>query len=776
LSAEKEFEGLDEQLIISHSKRLTYIKDKTYITPLDGYTIRAADDCTIERIPLGQNGIPGFFKKQPARGIMLLAYLFRRTEFSYQGLQRFTKFYSNIAKLSDNLSLIFKDISGREIFSRLQEPIQTLYDTFTGNSGTVPGEIRPTFLFADNSAFLERSYPDDELSFSDYCDRELYQFLKRFLKLDKTVFAHVINGDPYIPNFIQEQIESILRDILNATFDLHRRSDERMDMVFGQKESVLSMLVDDGAINDLLASGRLSENFFRELVSNSEKIYSAYRDLTGIDPVHVYPGLESLRSYVESTLSSSTTAHYSDSESSQPAAAGLSGSMQMYSNSLQQILQFAELDSEFKQTFLKSLNEFKQLANPFTTDSDARKIRRKTATHYWKLYERCFKKAKTSKSIPPPVKLMFLYGFIDENLVEPDQIPVLHRYASDKYRPGVPIVYEYEFLTRIYAGKEETSVNEMGLTFDKLLREKARSTRNSSAILEKADDPAEKIRYEIENMVNSTTSVCSGSRSTAFPILTSHLVSGDPSSYIVTKSQVEQVFNEIRSMDYSLFYRETVLKIDDNREIIEEEILPYIILLPTYGTKTMMWQELTGTNKRSRARIVVPGLFVGDLKKELMHAFAVFRWELTRTLKGGLWADPVEGGITGAYSDYLQFFKKNSKLSAEARQKIAEKFRSSRNNVREMFAEDYILWLTYEREGIMKLNSVVRDIMYRFVPFPNGIRESLGRMPAFTDSATRFKNIRNRTFAAFERKFRKYKREDDSYPPEIEKYLEYLKM
>jgi hypothetical protein len=244
----------------------------------------------------------------------------------------------------------------------------------------------------------------------------------------------------------------------------------------------------------------------------------------------------------------------------------------------------------------------------------------------------------------------------------------------------------------------------------------------------------------------------------------------------MTKAKIEAVIKELIDTDYSAFFRETVLKLGDAREVIEEEVLPHIIILPVFGMKTMMWQELVGINKRSRARIVVPAMFVGDIVKSLAHSIAVFRWEILRTMKGGMWADPVEGGLTGAYQDYVQFYKKNSKLSVESKEKILERLRSHRNNIRELFAEDYILWVRFEKNGIMKMNNVSRDLFYRYVPFKKDIRERLERMPAFMESANRFKNIRKRTFDTFERKFRKYTDENGNMPDEIRKYMNYLQM
>jgi len=140
-----------------------------------------------------------------------------------------------------------------------------------------------------------------------------------------------------------------------------------------------------------------------------------------------------------------------------------------------------------------------------------------------------------------------------------------------------------------------------------------------------------------------------------------------------------------------------------------------------------------------------------------------------------MWGDPIEGGLTGEYFDYINTFKKMSKLSQEAKEKIAEKFKSLRTN-RDRFADDYLNWVLYEKDGIMKLNTVVREMFFKHIPFTKDIRDRLFNMPAFMQSATRYKNIHTREVLAYQRRFQKYKREDGTLPPEIAKFFEFLDM
>ncbi|MDA3899352.1 MAG: hypothetical protein PF637_02400 [Spirochaetes bacterium] len=776
LLAPDEYTGLDESILLKHSVRVGFFEAKNHFFLLPEASYRTTSESVIQRCSVTAQSFEKMAASDPGFAITALSYTFLNTESAYKELIRCSKVKKNLEQISDNMMILFRELSGRDISPDLQGMVDELHQKMTESGGGFPAEIGVSFLMSDNGSLLQKNYNDNSLEFSNFCDKSHYDFYKRICKLNSNVLAHVVKGDTGIPGFMFSRTSDVYKKIINKILVQQTAIETVMKNLFAESDSITSVLIDEGAINDFIASGRLAKKFLSDFSTLIKKIYSMYKEVSGNEPVQLYSGHAKVAGFVATNQQMAAPVVNSGSGSDSGTNVVVSQVSHLYNNSLQQIFEFAVVEAEFKKEFLHHLNQFKKIDNPFSPDSDARKIRRHLTRLYWQLYKQVYIRSKRSKSVPPPAKLMLLYGFLDEKLVEPEQIPVLHRLAGDRYKPTAPILYEYEFLSRIYAGKESPSVSEMGLTFEKQLREMAKGTRKGKNPMEYMDDPLYKIQYEIDNMLQATTSVCSGSRSTAFPIMTSQLLKGDPQTFVVTKAKLDEIFKELVEFDYSCFYRETVFKGEDTRDVIEEEVYPYIILVPTYGTKTMMWQEIVDINKRSRARIVVPIHFIGDLKNELAHAFAIYRWELNRTLKGGLWADPVEGGITGAYSDYIQFYKKNKKLSDEARKKIGEKIRAVRGNTREIFAEDYIMWLTYEKDGVMKLNPVVRDMFYRYIPFKMDVRERLERMPAFQDSAIRFKNIRNRTFAAFERKFRKYKDENENYPPSIEKYLKYLQM
>jgi len=125
------------------------------------------------------------------------------------------------------------------------------------------------------------------------------------------------------------------------------------------------------------------------------------------------------------------------------------------------------------------------------------------------------------------------------------------------------------------------------------------------------------------------------------------------------------------------------------------------------------------------------------------------------------------------WQDNLIFYKKEWKCGFHKRF-----FLSHTPSVPSRFAESkwprQCVIGIFEKDGIMKLNSVVREMFYKHIPFKQEYRERLEKMPAFSQIANRYHNVHRREVAAYERKFKKYQDESGKYPDEIQKFFEYL--
>jgi len=786
LKAPDEYNDLASDIIISKSKRVGLVKPGTLISGLSkflaepySHSLRAVQDSQVVSYPLRKGGIKAIALADPPRTSAVLKQLYNMVSSSMNTYARALRLYQNISIIRDNLYILLNELSGGNATDEQLTESERLSEMYSANGGLVPEKIDIQFLVSDHSRFISGNYEFPGEKADVLFKNELSSFIKQFLKLENGLLNSIIKSDPQIGINMFNSLSDIFSSVLGRTEILIQLINDELNILFGEGPGWTSLLVDDGGFDSWINSGRLDDNFVKNYLSLIVKINSVYEETTGIKLIEEFTGVKKIHQYYTGNKhrfddASKQTDVQKEARSKPDGTGGSSG--EGLKHSMGQIFEFSLVDKDFQNKFLKSLNDFKNSKNPFNTESEGRKLRRHLSKMYWDLYKQTFIRSKTESSVPRAVKLMLKFGFLDDEMVEDGQIAELNDLARQREKAGdISVMFESEFLSKIYDGKETPSITEMGLTYDAYLREQdkhSRKKRNEEASVI-GDENILKTMYEIEQRLASTAAVCSGSTATAFPILTSHAMKGSLKNAYSSRFKVETIVNELKDIDFSAFYRETVLKIDEAREIIKEEVLPYFILLPVYGTKTLLWQELSGTNKRTRGRIVIPVFFMGDLKKSLAHTFACYRWELNRTTKGALWADPVDGGITGEYFDYVNTFKKNSKLSAEAKEKIKEKFKSLRTN-RDRFADDYLNWVLYEKNGIMKLNSVVRAMFFKHVPFQKESRDRLENMPAFSQSATRYSNINKKAVEAYHRRFKKYQDEEGNYPPEIQNYFKFL--
>lgn len=789
VSAPNEYIGLDQQLILSHSKKLLTIKEPGIILGCHAFnkgeicnrSLRALTPCQIDRYPLPKEGFGGIISSAPENAGFMLKQMFNRINSVAAVDSKYAKLYQYVCTISDNLALMYKELNGSGAPPALEDKANAFYNGFSSTKGRFPEFFSGQFLLTDNSRYISRRYTLAGESVENILKKDVVMLSKNTLSLDKQMLGAMLKANPSIGINMCKTFTEIFDSIL---FRLNAATDSITKELHGfldDENSWADYLVNIDGFDQWKNTGRLTKDFVKNLLSILAKLNSIYTEITDTKLNDAFHGVKMIHEYYTNGPKPKQEDELPDFVSPDAPEQPKSISAEVppdLKNAIRTIFNFTLMDKTFQNKFLKLLNDFKNASSPLSTDSDARRLRSQITKMYWDLYKQAFIRSKAEPKVPKAVRLLLLYGFVDETLLEPEQLAELNQMVIRREpKPSLAILKEIEFLTLVSEGRETPSITEMGLTYEAHLREeeKHKSKKKSNEPADNLDEKTKKIIYEIEHRLTETAAVCSGSRSTAFPILCSAMVKGSLESFLCTKAKVEQAVKLIMNIDFSLFYRETVLKINDEaREIIQEEVTPYFVLLPIFGTRTLLWQELSGTNKRSRARIVIPIFFMGDLEKSLAHTLACFRWELNRSIKGAMWADPIEGGITGEYFDYVNTFKKNAKLSTEAKDKLAERFKALRTN-RDRFADDYLMWVFYEKDGIMKLNNVVREMFYKHIPFNKQIREQLINMPAFTHAANRYKNVQNRAAQAYERKFKKYQNESTGhYLPEIEKFMHFL--
>ncbi len=196
------------------------------------------------------------------------------------------------------------------------------------------------------------------------------------------------------------------------------------------------------------------------------------------------------------------------------------------------------------------------------------------------------------------------------------------------------------------------------------------------------------------NTVRQMAKLCVGRQGNHFPILMKQYVRANIRD-ICTRENVINEMAAVESLDGGLFQRS--FKGQTNR------IVPYVILLPSYGDKGVCWEPFARRNRAtSRGRLAIP-MYPKDVKEAVIAALADLRWQVAKEKAQHYW---MEEGITGRY---YQWFS-GEKLKGD---------------VKDAFIRDYILWITKESVGTQKIDREVRGIFWRMMPLPQVIKDDL---------------------------------------------------
>lgn len=208
-----------------------------------------------------------------------------------------------------------------------------------------------------------------------------------------------------------------------------------------------------------------------------------------------------------------------------------------------------------------------------------------------------------------------------------------------------------------------------------------------------ATNDTEAVKLEFET-VRQMSKMTVGRRGNQFPLFTREFYHCTERG-TGTRENVIDVLRWIESLDPGVFHR-----IHKN---IPNRIVPYVLLVPTYGDRGFCWEPFDRYNRvTSRGRIVVP-MYPKDLRIAVLTAVADLRWQVAKEKASYYW---MEEGLTGQYYQHFDQMK-------------------LKGDVKEFFIEDYILWMTKESTGVQRLDKDVRGIFWRNMPFPKELKEEL---------------------------------------------------
>lgn len=449
-----------------------------------------------------------------------------------------------------------------------------------------------------------------------------------------------------------------------------------------------------------------------------------------------------------------------------------------FDGSLEKILNFSEVEDEERDEFINELEEYKNLSDKASTDDKARNLRRKITKLYYHIYTKVFFKACETRDESKVIDLFLNYGYMDEGLLTNEQLIELYHLNSREEQHGPCRVYSMrEWLEAIYNGQKEPSKSEMDMDYSEHLRERKKNkeiTEEEMKNLEK--NCTEKVLYEINNMLTYNNRIISGQATIFIPVLHKESFMGSVRRAKLDVLHLNAAVNKVVQIDYSAFFRQTLYTNPEKgieKEYIMIETYPDLILLPTYGTNGIMWQDISGKRRTTPGRFLLPAFCDTNLDDIMIRLIGRFRWELCRTIQGIQWNDVKTKSLTSEYMDYLQFYRKNHDLSEEKKEKLKVQIQKARGASREVFVVDYVAWIKFEAQGSIRLNKVVRDILATYCPFRKELREKLGEQPLFAASMVRFNREHVKTTKEISLRRRVLEKAGVELPAELVKTYEY---
>ncbi|TVQ24311.1 MAG: hypothetical protein EA383_11675 [Spirochaetaceae bacterium] len=223
------------------------------------------------------------------------------------------------------------------------------------------------------------------------------------------------------------------------------------------------------------------------------------------------------------------------------------------------------------------------------------------------------------------------------------------------------------------------------------LKELSEQSEDSEDVFESMDTKAAAAEV---GTVRQMAKLCVGRQGNHFPLVYKQYFKAS-SFDIGTRENVINILADVERLDPELFHR--TFKQQTNR------IIPNVILIPCYGDTGVCWEPFERLNRAtSRGRLAIP-MYPKDLKVAVITACADLRWQVAKEKAAHYW---MEEGLTGWY---YQWFSEHK----------------MKGDVKDKFIEDYVLWISKESEGTQKLDREVRSIFWRYIPFPQDLRDTL---------------------------------------------------
>lgn len=744
---------------------------------------QASEDCTIYAYPLQSVGQTwALINSQKDYGSFIVNSLFTMINNSCSALQKLLATVDMLRIQTENLVTFFwvlKEFNGFDYTpsqSYFREGLDKL-STLRENGIQLVPIFDQQFIANEKSDVSEADDIFD--SSSTEAKIEYYEHINSLpIDLRKSFFG----ADMYITSYHCREEANCFDNVLSQLRDAFSKADDYFTRLYSDNnENIYSSYLK--ATSEMASSGQ----DFAPALQALEYIIKLINEIVNLYQKEYFHKCETDLDYIEHSYNNLKTSimnpmadSLNNGNSSVKATAGYQSIPEELKDSASKILEYSGLPKEQTDAFMLNLIAFRNMKDRLSVDEDARNIRSNAIAGFFDIYEAVFKKATDNKDNSRLINMFLNYAYMDERMLTPEQTLTLYKLAGKDAATGNSSIYTMRnWLTKVYNLECEPSMNEFGQDYSDMFREMKKRGQVTDKDKNAYDtNRTGKLAYETGNMLKTTQKLCHGQISVYFPVLHKEMLTRDLDKAYVTPSRVRESLDKILEVDFSAFYRE-IHFIDQNKaiekEIIMKSLEPHIILIPIFGSRAMMWQEISCRNRNTPGRFLLPAFTDEDLDAMMLRLVGNFRWELCRTMMGTAWNDVTQPSLTSEYTDYIQFFKKNKDLSDEAKDKIKAQSVKYHGKTRDIFTSDYEIWINNESKGNVRLNKVLRNIFYRYCPFNKSIREQLEKQPMYAETAILFKNQRAKIARDLDNRYSKYMKNNGTLDPALEHNLMYYR-
>jgi hypothetical protein len=756
-------EDIDEQQLKAKSYRLFSIDQNIFLGANDlflskkhSFTYRTSEDSIIFCYYADDiRGLEELLRQKKDYSSYILNSIHDLTAHSFGALRKLEQLIEYLSITADNLCLFFWIMKEKHGFA--YEPAHAAFGSSAARLQELKEEKAP-IPYAFDSEFLQCShseyayFPCDEI---DTLKMSYYNYLRN---LNPDVKSQFLNESFIAAQYNCTDCSLLLESILLKIKEALNIASKYVELLYSEKNtSILGEYLAagshmEGSIHDPVDMIEAQQYILSSVKCLEEMFRKEYDHPLGIDTKALEQAVEQSVSKLKNTVQNTVLiADEHDFNENVP---------EELENSAEKILEYSNIPKERRDLFMSSLNVFRGLKDKLADNEQVNNIRKDLTAIFFEVYEAVLKRVTAEKNYDRLYHMFLAYSYMDEKLLSRKNLWTLYNISGDTAEEQSQVYNMKSWLQLIYGMKKDPSVNEFAMDYFDVFRElKKQGVVKDKDKGEYENNADKRLSFEINNMFMQNHRLCNKNTTAYLPILYDEIIVRELDKALVTPQKINAAIQRVLQVDYSAFHREISyynMKKRIEKEFIMQAVKPDIILLPAYGANAVMWQEITGRARNTPGRFLIPIFTDGNLDAMLQRLIGEFRWELCKTMMSTAWNDISIKSLTSEYMDYIQFYKKNKEISEESKEKLKLQIKKHRGISRQVFVSDYITWINYESNGNTRLNKIVREILYKYCPFPKETREKLHNHPSFSAAAVQFENARTKQTKELESRYAQY--------------------